>query len=112
MNKTSLLMLVVGTVLGIVIGYVTFSTKPAPPEFNIEAEGFRDVGYADGKFNINIVKRVDDDTVDIVKNIQFPADGFLKGYSALKQLVNKLVDEGVLAPTADSDNASNATTEE
>ena len=103
MNKTSLLMLIVGTILGVVIGYVTFSAKPIPPEFNIEAEGFRNIGYADGKFNIDLVKRVDADTVDIVKNIQIPAEGFLKGYSALGQLVDKLVDEGVLASNNDSD---------
>ena len=112
MNKTSLLMLIVGTILGVVIGYVTFSTKSAPPEYNIEAEGFRNVSYADGKFNIDIVKRIDADNVDVVKNIQFPAAGFLKGYSALKQLVNKLVDDGVLAPTSETDDANDTPSQE
>ena len=108
MNKTSLLMLVVGTILGIVIGYVTFSADPAPPEFNIEAEGFRDITFADGKFNIEIVKRVDTDTVDIVKNIRVPAAGFMKGHSASQELIKTLKEKGVLVPT----NASETTTQE
>ena len=102
MNKTSLLMLVVGTILGIVIGYVTFSAKPAPPEFNIEAEGFRNIGYEDGKFNIEIVKRVDDDTVDVFKKLQLPVEGFTKGLSAMDLLVDDLVERGVLEKSSDA----------
>ena len=83
MNKTSLLMLIVGTILGIAIGYVTFSTgetttnleagetttkpeagetttKPEAaeaspkPEYFIEAEGFRNVSFNPSKKQFNI----------------------------------------------------------
>lgn len=107
MNKTSLLMLVVGTILGIVIGYVTFSAKPMPPEeANIQAEGFRNINYTDGNFNIDIVERVDADNVEVKKNIQVPAAGFLKSYQVIGALIDRLVDDGVLAPpTASADPA-------
>ena len=102
MNKTSLPMLLVGIILGFVIGYVTLSTKRSPPEFNIQAQGFRNVGYANEKFNVDIVKRVDSGKLEIIQNIQFPAEGFLKGFSALKQLVEKLENDGVLVPVTDA----------
>ena len=83
MNKTSLLMLIVGTILGIAIGYVTFTTgetttnleagetttnleagetttKPEAaeaspkPEYFIEAEGFRNVSFNPSKKQFNI----------------------------------------------------------
>ncbi len=114
MNKTSLLMLIVGTILGIVIGYVTFSAKPKPPEFNIQAEGFRKITFDPklSKFNIEVLKRVDADNLEVSKNIQVPAEGFLKGYSAMDQLVKKMVADGKLAPGVDAGNSSNALIEE
>ena len=98
MNKTSLLMLFIGIIVGIVIGYgyVTFLNV------NIEAEGFRDVGYADKKFNISIVKRVDADNVKVIKNVQFPAEGFLKSYTALERLIGKLKADGVIGRPSDA----------
>ena len=104
MNKTSLLMLIVGTILGIVIGYVTFSTKPAAPENIIQAEGFRNIELNGKKVDIEITKRIDADNLEIIKNIQMPIEGFAKGYSAMEQLVNRLVEDGVLgrSPAADS----------
>ena len=94
MNKTSVLMLFIGAILGIVIGYVMFSEKP---EFNIQAEGFRKINYENKEFNFEVVKRIDADNVEVVKKIHVPASGFLKGYSAIQQLVDKLVEQGVLA---------------
>jgi len=102
MNKTSLLMLIVGTILGIVIGYVTFSAKP---EYNIEAEGFRNINFKikEKKFNIDITQRIDADNVEIVKNIQLPVDGFVKGYHAMGKLFDELVAQGVLAQSPEAD---------
>ena len=96
-------MLIVGTILGIAIGYVTFS-KPAAPENIIQAEGFRNIEYKNKKVDIEITKRIDADNVEIIKNIQMPVEGFAKGYSAMEQLVNRLVEDGVLgrSPVADS----------
>ena len=103
MNKTSLLMLIVGTILGIGIGYVTFSTKP---EYFIQAEGFGKLNFnrKEKKFDIEILQRVDADNLKIVKKIVLPINGFQTGYSAMEQLFEKLVDDGVLgqAPEADS----------
>ena len=109
MNNTNLLMLVVGTIFGVVIGYVTFSPKP---EFLIEAEGFRGISFKDDKVSLEIVKRVDADTVDVFKTIQMPIQGFIKGHGASKDLINTLVDKGVLAPTSDAADTSESTTDE
>ena len=103
MNKTSLLMLIVGTILGIGIGYVTFSTKP---EYFIQAEGFGKLKFnrKEKKFDIEILQRVDADNLKSVKKIVLPINGFQTGYSAMEQLFDRLVDDGVLgqAPEADS----------
>ena len=103
MNKTSLLMLIVGTILGIGIGYVTFSTKP---EYFIQAEGFGKLNFnrKEKKFDIEILQRVDADNLKSVKKIVLPINGFQTGYSAMEQLFDRLVDDGVLgqAPEADS----------
>ena len=111
MNKTSLLMLIVGTILGIAIGYVTFSTgetttKPEAaeaspkPEYFIEAEGFRNVSFNPSKkqFNIDITRRIDANNVEIVKNIQLPISGFVSGKNAMKDLLDDLVSKGILKP--------------
>ena len=109
MNKTSLLMLVVGTILGIVIGYVTFSAKPAASEetaeqeYLIEAEGFRNINYENEKFDIEIVKRVDEDNLEVVKTIRLPVKGFTDGRSAMDQLIQRLVEEGILKESDNSD---------
>ena len=102
MNKTSLLMLVVGTILGVVIGYVVFAAKSAP-EVTIEAEGFRNLTYsaADEKFDIEIVKRVDG-KLDVNQKLRLPIDGFTTGISAMEQLLNDLVERGVLGPSSDA----------
>ena len=106
MNKTSLLMLVVGTILGIVIGYVTFSAKP---EVIIEAHGFRDIGYDKGKVNIELVKRVDEDTIDAFKVIQVPLEGFLRGHGASAELIKTLVEQDLVkAPTANAPDANDS----
>ena len=120
MNKTSLLMLLVGTILGIAIGYITFSTgetttnleagetttKPEAaeaspkPEYFIEAEGFRNVSFNPSKkqFNIDITRRIDANNVEIVKNIQLPISGFVSGKNAMKDLLDDLVSKGILKP--------------
>ena len=102
MNKTSLLMLIVGTILGVVIGYVVFAAKSAP-EVTIEAEGFRNLTYsaADEKFDIEIVKRVDG-KLDVNQKLRLPIDGFTTGISAMEQLLNDLVERGVLGPSSDA----------
>ena len=101
MNKTSLLMLIVGTILGIVIGYVTFSTKPTPPEFNIQAEGFGKINFnnKEQNFNIEIVQRVDADNLKVVKNIQMPVNGFAKSHKGMGYMIDDLIARGVLLPT-------------
>ena len=109
MNKTSLLMLVVGTILGIVIGYVTFSAKPAPPDFNLEADGFL-VKYENGKVNYEIFKRIDGDNVEVFKKIQLPVEGFVKVDADSKDVIDDLISKGVLTPT--SDETSDSTTDE
>jgi len=109
MNKTSVLTFFIGAILGVVIGvgYMISVDKP-----NIQAEGFRDITYADNHFNLGVVKRIDADNVEVVKNIQVPADGFLKSYSAMQQLVNKLVEEGVLVQGPSAADASSETPQE
>ena len=106
MNKTSLLMLLAGTILGIGIGYVMFTNKPTEPEYFIQAEGFGKLNFShkEKKFNIEILERIDADNLKIVKKIVLPINGFQTGYSAMEQLFEKLVDDGVLgqAPEADS----------
>ena len=109
MNKTSLLMLVVGTILGIVIGYVTFSSKPAPPEFNIEADGFL-IKYTNGKVNYEIYNRIDGDNVEVFKKIQVPVESFVKVDEDSKKVIDDLISQGVLTPTSDAD--SDSTTDE
>ena len=61
MDKT--LMLIVGTILGIAIGYVTFSTKP---EYIIQAEGFGKLNFSrkEKKFDIEILERIDADNLN------------------------------------------------
>ena len=98
MDKT--LMLIVGTILGIAIGYVTFSTGETTPEYFIEAEGFRNVSFNPSKkqFNIDITRRIDANNVEIVKNIQLPISGFVSGKNAMKDLLDDLVSKGILKP--------------
>ena len=111
MNKTSLLMLVVGTILGIVIGYVTFPSKPAPSEFNIEADGFL-VKYADGKVNYEIFKRIDGENVEVFKKIILPVEGFVKVDEYSKEVIDDLVSQGILKPTSDNAETDNSSTDE
>ena len=103
MNKTSLLMLIVGTLLGIGIGYVTFSAKP---EYIIQAEGFGKLNFSrkEKKFDIEILERIDADNLKSVKKIVLPIKGFQTGYSVMEQLFDKLIEDGVLgqSPEADS----------
>ena len=103
MNKTSLLMLIVGTILGIVIGYVTFSAKPTAPENVIQAERFHKISMTGNLVDITVIKRIDADNLEVIKNIQMPVDGFAKSYTAMDSLAKTLVKQGILAPPADAD---------
>jgi len=107
MNKTSLLMLIVGTILGVVIGYVTFS-----PEVIIEAEGFREITYsrADKKFDIEIVERVDGN-LDVNRKFRIPLEGYTKSLSVMDFLLKDLVARGVLEQSSDAGASSTPTQE-
>ena len=102
MNITSLLMLVVGAVLGIGIGYVTFSSKPAEPEHIIQAERFHKIDMVGNMVDITVVKRIDADNLEIIKNIQMPIEGFAKSYTAMESLAKTLIQKGILAPTSEA----------
>ena len=112
MNKTSLLMLIVGTILGVVIGYVTFSAKPVLPEVIIEAEGFREITYsrADKKFDIEIVERVDGN-LDVNRKFRIPLEGYTKSLSVMDFLLKDLVARGVLEQSSDAGASSTPTQE-
>lgn len=104
-------MLVLGVVVGGIIGYsssLAFKGKPAPPEFNIEAEGFRNITFVDNKINVEVVTRIDAENVKVEKNVQMPLGGFLKSFGAMEQLMNKLIENGVV----DRNSGSNESTEE
>ena len=103
MNETSLLMIIVGAILGIAIGYLTFSTEPAASENIIQAERFHKIDMVGNMVDITVVKRIDADNLEIIKNIQMPLDGFAKSYTAMDSLAKTLVKQGILAPQAQAD---------
>jgi len=108
-SKTTLFL--IGLFVGIgctILGMSVWQARPQTPESRVLlADGFRNITFQNGKFNIELVTRIDESTIEIDKVLEVPQEGFLKGYSAIEQLVDKLIEDGLVKDnTHESEEAS------
>ena len=105
LSSSSVTMVLTGMAIGVactLIGMSVWNTSPRVAEERIlSADGFRNITFHEGKFKLELVSRVDDATIEISKTLEVPTDGFLRGYSAMEQLVDRLIADGVFKETAD-----------
>lgn len=97
--SSSITMILIGMAIGVactLIGLSVWQTQPRKSEQPVLlADGFRNITFHDEKFHLELVSRVDDSTIEISKTLEVPTEGFLRGYSAMEQLVDRLVADGV-----------------
>ena len=103
-SSSSVTMVLTGMAIGVagtLIGMSVWKTQPQVSEERIlSADGFRNITFHEDKFKLELVSRVDDSTIEISKTLEVPTDGFLRGYSAMEQLVDKLIEDGVFKKSA------------
>ena len=98
-SSSSVTLVLAGMALGVactLIGMSVWQTRPQVSDDRIlSAAGFRNITFDEGKFKLELVSRVDDSTIEVFKTLEVPTDGFLRGYSAMEQLVDRLIADGI-----------------
>jgi hypothetical protein len=103
MSPSSVALFLTGTALGVagtLIGTSVWQPSPNATDNRIVlADGFRNITFDEGKFKLELVSRIDPSTIEITKTLEIPTEGFLRGYSAMEQLVDRLIADGVFKKT-------------
>ena len=103
LDSSSVTLVLTGMALGVACTLIGMSVWQARPQVSdariLPADGFRNITFDEGKFKLELVSRVDESTIEISKTLEIPTDGFLRGYSAMEQLVDRLIADGVFKKT-------------
>ena len=103
----------IGVILGIGCTVLAFNVAAEKEERGQEAilfaDGFRNINYANGRVTIELVSKVDNDTIEISKTLEVPSEGFFRGYHAMEQLVNKLANDGIISRQPEESGAAPST---
>ena len=103
-TSSSVTLVLIGIALGVACTLIGMSVWQRSTDVvdnrTVLADGFRNITFDDGKFKLELVSRVDDSTLEISKILEIPTEGFLRGYSAMEQLVDRLIADGVFKATS------------
>ena len=98
-GSSSVTLVLTGMAIGVALTLIGMSVWQAQPQVSgdhvLSADGFRNITFDEGKFKLELVSRVDDSTIEVSKTLEVPTDGFLRGYSAMEQLVDRLIADGI-----------------
>ena len=100
MNLQNVTLFLIGIILGIAGTLIAFSVQERSGlpknDHLIFADGFRNITFNNDRFRIELVKRIDESTMEVDRTLEVPTQGFFRGFGAMEQLVERLENDGVI----------------
>ena len=98
------ILFLIGLVIGVggtLLGFQVADEKKEREDSIMLIDGIRNVRYLNERVSIELVQRVDDNTIEIAKVLEIPSNDFFRGFHAMEQLVKKLDADGIISRNAE-----------